>query len=331
MRATHLISRSGPEALSLSRSAILVCLVLAHLLLVLKGDSPSRAERGVDGAVVTLAFVGDVMLGRGVAQALGGDWEAAFAEVDPWLARSDLVLANLESPLTALPRATEGRDLRASPDAVRALSAAGFGVVGLSNNHTMDGGEAGLLETRRVLKQAVIESVSDLPLRQTHLPVSLVFLAFDDTDGHLDRGSVREAVASSARSTDFVVVSMHWGAEYQAAPTARQQAIATDLAQAGAHLVIGHGPHVLQRVEWIEDTMVAYSLGNFLFDQPYPIDCRQGVILWITLHRNRIVGARAIPTAVAGGRVRPAGPADAAAILARLGLDQASMSQVRVQ
>ena len=326
----HPSSRSGPEALSPSRALVLVYLVLAHTLLVLPGEPLSHLLRGGDSAVVTLAFVGDVMLGRGVAEALGRDWEAAFVEVRPWLAGADLAWANLESPLTTEPRVTDGRDLRVSPDAVYALGAASFDVVGLSNNHALDAGVAGLLETRRVLQKAAIAPVLDSPVRQALLPVSLVFLAFDDTAGRLDMEAVREAVSASARATDFVIVSMHWGAEYQVAPTVRQRAIATDLANAGVHLVIGHGPHVLQRVEWMGDTLVAYSLGNFLFDQPYPIDCRQGAILWVTLHRDRIVEVGAIPTIATRGRARLARLTDAAAILARLDLERASMSHYRV-
>ena len=326
----HPSSRSGLEALSPSRALALVYLVLAHALLALPGEPSPHLLRGGDSAVVTLAFVGDVMLGRGVEQALGGDWQAAFAEVRPWLAGADLAWANLESPLTTRPRVTEGRDLRASTDAVYALSAASFDVVGLSNNHALDAGVAGLLETRRLLQEAGIGSVVASPVRRALSPVSLVFLAFDDTAGRLDMEAVQEAVSASAGAADFVVVSMHWGAEYQAAPTARQRAMATDLVKAGVHLVIGHGPHVLQRVEWIGDTLVAYSLGNFLFDQPYPMDCRQGTVLWITLHGQRIVEVGAIPTVATRGRTRLAGLTDAAAVLARLGLERASMSQFRV-
>ena len=124
----------------------------------------------------TLAFVGDVMLGRGVAQALDGDWEAAFAGVRPWLAEADLALANLESPLTtALPLSLSsplgmlplplspptggdegGYDLRAPLEAVAALRAAGFDVVSLANNHALDAGQAGLRETAGTLRVAGI-------------------------------------------------------------------------------------------------------------------------------------------------------------------------------
>ncbi len=300
----------------------------------------------------TLALAGDVMLGRGVAQALGGDWEAAFAEVQPWLAEADLAFANLESPLTTAPLppsvppigGDEGGayDLRAPPEAVTALHVAGFDAVSLANNHALDAGEAGLRETVNTLSAAGIAplvgwetgtlvnwetgtSPGRSPVHQstnyqsTKLPTCHL-LAFDDSVAPLDLEAAAEAVAAAAEQADVVIVSIHWGGEYQAAPSPRQRAIARTLADAGARLIVGHGPHVLQRVEWVGDTLVAYSLGNFLFDQPYPAGCRRGAILRVTLQGDRIITVGAVPTVVEQGRVVPAGPEDSAAILARLNL-----------
>jgi poly-gamma-glutamate synthesis protein (capsule biosynthesis protein) len=282
------------------------------------------------------------MLGRGVAQALDGDWGAAFAQVRPWLAEADLTFANLESPLTTAPPSlsspptiggTEGGryDLRAPPEAVAALRQASFDVVSLSNNHALDAGEAGLRETMDTLRAAGIGAVVDWetsklvdwapsPMYQsTNLPVYHL-LAFDDSVAPLDVEAATDAVATAAERADVVVVSIHWGGEYQAAPGPRQQAIARAISDAGATLIVGHGPHVLQRVEWVEETLVAYSLGNFLFDQPYPSDCRWGAILRVTMQGDRIATVEAVPTVVERGRVGLADIETAAAIYNRLGL-----------
>jgi poly-gamma-glutamate synthesis protein (capsule biosynthesis protein) len=150
-------------------------------------------------------------------------------------------------------------------------------------------------------------------------------LAFDDSVVPLDVETAAAAVAAAARRAEAdtshpaVIVSIHWGGEYQAVPSARQQAIARALSKAGADLIAGHGPHVLQRVEWVGETLVAYSLGNFLFDQPYPEDCRWGAILRVTIHRGRVSTVDTLPTVTERGRVRPADPETAAAILDRLG------------
>jgi poly-gamma-glutamate synthesis protein (capsule biosynthesis protein) len=251
------------------------------------------------------------MLGRDVATALDGDWPAAFADVRPWLAGADLSFANLESPLTRASFAGGRFDLRAPPQAVNALSAAGFDVVSLANNHALDGGEAGLAETLAVLHQAGIVPLVDSRAQRCGRIAALAFL-----DSGQPLGT--RAVSQAAAQADLVIVSMHWGAEYYPV-TARQRRLAQELVAAGADLIIGHGPHVLQAVERVDGALVAYSLGNFLFDQPFP-DTRQGAILRITLDRGSITLVEAIPTVTRRGRVYLATGDQAAAILARLRL-----------
>jgi poly-gamma-glutamate capsule biosynthesis protein CapA/YwtB (metallophosphatase superfamily) len=287
---------------------------------------------------LTLILAGDVMLGRGVAQALGGEWEATFAGVRPWLSGDEraakdrvLTFANLESPLTAAPQVRGGHDLRAPPAAVAALRAAGYDAVSLANNHALDAGQAGLRETVRTLRAAEIVPWMDERMARaagqapTRIPIAAPVyrgLAFDDSVFPLDVEAAVSAVAAAAERAEVVIVSIHWGGEYQAVPSARQQDIAMVLAEAGADVIAGHGPHVLQRVEWVGETLVAYSLGNFLFDQPYPEDCRWGAILRVTLRGGRAVAVEAFPTVAERGRVRPADTETAAVILSRLELHE---------
>jgi len=290
---------------------LLVCLLLACLLTGLPGEPTPT---------FTLVFAGDVMLGRGVAQALDGDWASAFAAVRPRLATADCAFANLESPLTTAPQVSEGYDLRAPPAAVAALQSAGFDVISLANNHALDAGDAGLQETVSTLQIASITPLYQPTNYQftNYQSTNYRLLAFDDSVTPLDIGAARDAVSAAARESPVVVVSIHWGGEYQAAPGPRQRTLARVLADAGADVIVGHGPHVLQRIEWVGNTLVAYSLGNFLFDQPYPADCRQGAILEVTLRGGRIFTVKILPTVVESGRTLPAGPQDAAAIYKRL-------------
>jgi len=322
--------------LSVSRW-VLSCLLASCLLL--PSEPVSLVSVPVEGPTLTLALVGDVMLGRGVEQALEGDWEAAFAGVRPWLAGADVAFANLESPLTAAPQVREGYDLRADPESVVALRAAGFDVFSLANNHALDAGEAGLAQTVATLEAEGLSGLAHAqPWRRMEAGASsaslradlsrLCFLAFDDSVHPLDVEAASRLVATAASQSDVVVVSVHWGGEYQAGPSPRQRAVANALAGAGAGLIVGHGPHVLQQVEWVGRTLVAYSLGNFLFDQPYPADCRQGAILSVRLRGGRVAAVEAVPTVAERGRVRFAEPDEAGAILARLGLQSASQ-QVR--
>jgi hypothetical protein len=316
------------------------CCLLAVLLLC-SGAGGIGAEPGL-----TLLLAGDVMLGRGVARDLEGNWEAAFAEVRPWLAGDGtsaallspskrgrvLALANLESPLTTAPQQKDGYDLRAPPAAVAALSAAGFDAVSLANNHALDAGEAGLRETVGTLREVeIIPWIERTTVAAADGPDAQIQggapawegLALDDSTALLDIQAAVSAVSAAAARSSVVIVSIHWGGEYQAMPSARQRAIASALAEAGADVIAGHGPHVLQQVEWVGETVVAYSLGNFLFDQPYPFDCRWGAILRVRVQGAQAVSVDAVPTIAEHGRVRPADPETAADILSRLGLEPA--------
>jgi poly-gamma-glutamate synthesis protein (capsule biosynthesis protein) len=210
-------------------------------------------------------------------------------------------------------------DLRAPPEAVEALRTGGFDVVSLANNHTMDTGRNGMVDTIAVLTEAGIAPVPPAH-RHARPDLGVAFVALDDSTGALEPAVASEVVARAAQSAGLVVASVHWGGEYQTAPSERQQSVARALADAGADVVVGHGPHVLQRVEWYGETLVAYSLGNFLFDQPYPKDLRWGAILCVRARAGRAVSVVALPTVVWRGRVHLAGRDDHQAILRRLGL-----------
>lgn len=305
------------------------CLILLTALALLGGcawahETTLPEQETPPPTSLTLFLGGDVMLGRGVAQALDGDWETAFAALSPWLDEltspqtNSLLLANLESPLTAQPPITEGYDLRAPPEAAAALRAAGFDALSLANNHALDAGQAGRQETIDTLREAgILPWLAGTPVSVPGSP-SIIGLALDDTSTPLDLDSAAETVAGAAAQAEVVAISIHWGAEYQVTPSTRQREIARVLSKAGASVIFGHGPHVLQPVEMVGETLVAYSLGNLLFDQPYPVDCSWGAILQVTLQHSQIADIETLPTVSTGGRVHLAKGETAQAILDRL-------------
>ena len=206
------------------------------------------------------------MLGRAVHPS-----SETFSYLEPTLTSADLVLANLESPLTDAPVQTESPyALCAAPENVKYLADAGFDLLALSNNHSLDCGTEGLLETQSMLMNAGLGFIGPdpEPAYRVMNGIRLAFLAFDAT-GRFDIETAVQAVRSAREVGDVVVVSVHWGAEYQAGASSGQKQIAGELAEAGAALIWGHHPHVLQPAEWIDDnkTLVLYSLGNALFDQ----------------------------------------------------------------
>ncbi len=278
-----------------------------------------------------LVLLGDIMLGRGVARAYEGDtWGYALEALVPFTARADLTAANLESPLTSHPRAAPaGFDLRAPPESVRALIRSGVTLVSLANNHILDGGQPGLAQTLDVLREARIGAIGpagEVLVRQVG-GVPLAFLAFDDVSRPLDVDDAAGAVSRAREQGGLVVVSIHWGSEYLSVPDGRQEALARVLSDAGASVIWGHHPHVVQSVGWVQGgalpypTLVAYSLGNVLFDQAGPPDTRRVVALGLTLGSDGAHAVQAYAFVIDPSRLalRSADPAARLALEQRLG------------
>jgi len=247
------------------------------------GRAPAPAKRSV-----SVLVVGDVMLGRGVAAR-----PEPLAGAREWLQRADLSLGNLEGVLVegeASPAEPPGEArpilLRMPPESARVLAEAGFDVLGLANNHALDFGPAGLLETAKRLQRAGVDTIGwgaadgrTAPLVREHDGVRLAFLAFnalpgpdgDSADGAKpvawDAEAARETIAAARAVANAVIVSVHWGFENDPRPDPAQESIARAMLAAGADLIVGHHPHVAQAVRVHGDRVIAYSLGNFVFDQ----------------------------------------------------------------
>jgi poly-gamma-glutamate synthesis protein (capsule biosynthesis protein) len=188
----------------------------------------------------------------------------------------------------------------APPEVVAALVRAGVDAVSVANNHAFDQGRTGFEETLRRLEQGGLRAIGAGPEGDPAGPVrieanglAVAFLGyahFFNQDGNvcpppsaaraprcvqaaaLDRARILEDVRAAAAQADAVVVSLHWGVEYEPQPRAQDVELAHDLVDAGALVVIGHHPHVLQPIELYRGAdgrvgVIAYSLGNFVSNQ----------------------------------------------------------------
>ena len=277
---------------------------------------PGPSITSLPASSVTLALLGDVMLGRDIHPTA-----ETFAYLEPFLTSADLALANLESPLTSAPVQTESPyALCAPPENVKYLVDAGFDLLALANNHRLDCGPAGLIETQRTLADAGLGFIGPdpEPVYRSINGIRLAFLAFDAVREFDFEAAVRQ-VQSARESGALVVVSMHWGMEYQAGASANQKRIAQALADAGATLIWGHHPHVLQPAEWIVDgkTLLFYSLGNALFDQYGLEPTRRSALVVVTLDSKGIREFSAAPFLIdhRNSRVMKAGQPDAQLIM----------------
>jgi poly-gamma-glutamate synthesis protein (capsule biosynthesis protein) len=284
-------------------------------------------------AVVELVAVGDVMLGRGVAGV-----SHPFATVAPWLRTADVAMGNLECVVARGGTARPGPyRLRAPLSAAGVLRAAGFDLLGLANNHALDFGADGLAETVARLHAAGIAAVgagpgtaaAGRPLIREIDGVRLAFLAFnlvpdpEDRPGEAgwtragwDRAQATAAITAARARADAVIVSVHWGYEYDLRADPAQHAAVQAMVDAGASLVIGHHPHVVQAAEVRGESFVAYSLGNFVFDRQ-EADTRQGLALRGFFDQEGLRAVQALPVG-AGPRPRLMAPEEAASLLARV-------------
>jgi gamma-polyglutamate biosynthesis protein CapA len=238
--------------------------------------------------IIQITFLGDVMLGRGIAQAANRskDWQP-FVALQPVLQSSDITAANLESPLSDAPVVTIGYALCAPPVQVEALTKARIGLITLANNHVLDCGVIGLDQTKSTLhSNGVLFTGPELePVYVNLHGQRIAFLALDDISTAIDISEVNPVLQSAAAQSDRVIVSIHWGSEYQPAPSSRQKQLASELVNAGADVIVGHHPHVIQPVEEIirkkDQTkgLVFYSLGNAIFDQNGLSTTRTGAIV----------------------------------------------------
>lgn len=302
------------------------------------GDIPREDEQ-----VVELLAVGDIMLGRGVL-----DQDNPFGSTRQWLQSADLAIGNFEGAM--LPVKMHFDPPVGNPDpaihllvpatAAQTLQEAGFDLLGLANNHAADTGEHGVLETVAQLDQAGVRTFgADFmtgpqvpPYSQRINDVDLALLAFNMVPIPSGEGmpvwsaeEAAEAIQAAHQKADVVIVSVHWGYEYQLQPAPAQREIARIMVAAGADLVIGHHPHVVQSTQIfpLDDqptdnkaSFVAYSLGNFVFDQ-YEDETSTGLVLRALIDQSGLRGVQALPV-WAGPRPRWMTPAEADALKERL-------------
>lgn len=213
-----------------------------------------------------------------------------FADVEKCFGQSDVVIANLECALTDEGDPIVGKcTLRGTPGWAPVMKQAGVGIVSLANNHVMDYGSAGLMNTINALRAAGIEYVgAGLNSREAYSPlvrevagrrlgliartavtVSSPTAAAEHRPGvaFFDLEETVAAIRSCRERADLVLVLVHWGVEEYAYPSPMQRDMARQLIDAGAAAVIGHHPHVLQGAERFGSGVAAYSLGNFVFDE----------------------------------------------------------------
>lgn len=245
----------------------------------------------------TVLLVGDIMLGRGVEFLIKKNSIIyPFQKIGHFLKGVDIVFGNLEGPIVKKTQTFSSNSLRFNfpHQVVEGLSWANFNLLSLANNHTLDRGENGLKETKRFLEEKNINFVGD-PLKCTEdfsfKKDNIVFLAFNKTfPFNCSNEKIINTInlVKSLNPESFLIISMHWGGEYQKKNSISQKELAHKVIEAGADTIIGHHPHVVQNIEIYKNKLIFYSLGNFIFDQYFSKETQEGLAVGIEIYNNRI-------------------------------------------
>ena len=262
----------------------------------------------------TLAFVGDIMLDRGVYSTFvknaNGDYNFPFANIKNDLAKYDLVFGNLEGPMSD--KGTDFHNLysfRMDPSFAPVLRDIGFKVLSVANNHIYNWGRLAMEDTFTRLKEnKIVVSGGGMNEEEAYNAdvvdvngTKVAFLSFSQFGlgeysatasssgvAVTDQGKVEKYVREARVFADVVVVSYHFGEEYQKAPNTFQKKWAKIAVDAGADLVVGGHPHVVESVEQYKNVYIAYSLGNFIFDQYFSSDTMAGGLLEVKIKDKKI-------------------------------------------
>lgn len=276
---------------------------------------------------ITISFVGDVMLSRGVQGWIEDyGYEYPYEQVKQYFLEDDLTIGNLECPITDAHKAADKTKrflFRADPQNAKALKKAGFDCMNLANNHTMDCLSQGLEDTMFYLRECGIDSVGAAKNAHSHKPyvfekngVRIGILAYSafPPEGFFFQGeevtvryistmdlSVLERDLETLES-DFKIVYFHWGREYQPYISEQQEKLAKKAVECGADFVVGSHPHVLQEIGEYKGVPIYYSLGNFVFDRQIPSGTDKSMILQIIVGRDGIQKIREIPVEIRKGQ-----------------------------
>jgi LAS superfamily LD-carboxypeptidase LdcB len=255
----------------------------------------------------TLFFVGDIMLDRGVKSSViknfNGDYDRLFENVSP-LKEADILFGNLEGPVTEhADNVGSQYSFQMDPKVLLSLSKAGFDIVSFANNHVGDRNIQGFSDTLENLQKNNIEYIGAGMTKNEAEYVKIIerngirfgFIGFSDvgpawieaketSSGILLASDPRlpEIIKNAKEKTDVLIVSFHWGTEYEKKHNARQEILAHTAVDNGADMVIGHHPHVMQDIETYNGKPIVYSLGNFIFDQYTSKDTMHGMLFEAT-------------------------------------------------
>ena len=251
-------------------------------------------------STLTVVLTGDILLDRGVRRTIEqhGTDHLFSSGVDSVLSAAQVVVGNLECPATHIKAPVQKRYIfRAEPEWLDVLHRHGFTHLNLANNHSIDQGRKGLTDTQQnVVTAGMVPIGAGQNMDEAAQPVLLaekprrvwlvpsLRLALENyayltdkpcvSQEPMDSLTARVSRLRKADTTAVIIVSLHWGGEHTLRPVPRQRMEAHRLIDAGADVLVCHHTHTLQTIEQYRGRWIYYSVGNFIFDQPKPLNSR---------------------------------------------------------
>ena len=245
----------------------------------------------------TILFVGDIMLDRAVERLMERNSNFyPFQKINQFTKGIDIVFGNLEGPIVENPPnfSDDSLEFAFLPSVIEGLKFANFNLLSLANNHSLNMGESGLAETREFLEKANINFIGD-PLKCSDKFLfqknNIIFFGFNRIYPFncSDKEIIETIKSIKLKNPEgFLIISAHWGKEYQVKSSIRQQKLAREIIDAGADLIIGHHSHTVQEIEIYKNKLIFYSLGNFIFDQYFSKYTQQGLAIRLEINKNKL-------------------------------------------
>lgn len=251
---------------------------------------------------VQLLFVGDLMFDRGIryySEQNGGN-KFIFDKVSPTLLNNDLVIANLEGPITnnksvsagTIPESTNNYFFTFDPSWAKTLFQENIRLVDLGNNHILNFGQAGLDSTEKYLAGANVNYFGapggGRSIIKNINGIKVAFVSYNEFNGNqeTEAAATVDEIKKDRLQADIVIVFSHWGIEYSLTLTDNMKTLAHQFIDAGADLVVGAHPHVIEPMEVYNGKRIYYSLGNFIFDQYFSEDVRNGLGVVVKIDKS---------------------------------------------
>ncbi len=276
------------------------------------GTFTQGTDHIIDKPKTNIYFLGDLMLGRNVERRLQKNGVASAFKNFNFLEQNTYVVANFEAavPVVHQPTPDFNFQFSVSEASLLDLKAVGITHVSLANNHAFDFGKLGYENTLIQLEKNNVtafgnptvistSSITYLELEKNRVAI----IALMTIDEFLSKNDLKEVFTKASQNSDIQIVFVHWGSEYNQTQSASQRNQAKVFSDLGAELVIGHHPHVVQGIEWLDNTLVFYSLGNFIFDQYFSRQVQEGLMLDLSFKEN--IKIKLIPVTSIDSRVQP--------------------------